>query len=445
MNRPARALIAAALMGLSVSFASACHPPEQDGPAQAPAKGAAVDPAAKEFIEKFRAIVKKVDDISCTVTQTMTTGEEKTSHTGNILATLTRRGNGGGSLKLFKISSRHDGVDGVWAFDGKTASKIDNAAKTFASMEAEEGVAFPVQDVQMVVPTWVYGTDVLSSKDATLTAARFLPDATADGVSCKAIEYSVEVVYPAQPGEDEDDAKDAKKAEPVKMTMRQVRLVGAEDLIPRSIESHVRFTGGAEDLPPPRTFVASYTNVKVNTKPGAAAFALKAPEGFKTVEAEASDLGIPSDEQPKLKFVAGDAAPAFALKTPDGTEVTLASLKGKIVLLDFWATWCGPCKMAMPGVQKLHEKFKDKGVAVYGVDTFEHGSGEKARKYMADKKYTYGLLYSGDELAKAYGISGIPTFVLIGKDGKILHLGVGFDEGMDENLSAIIEKALAGK
>jgi thiol-disulfide isomerase/thioredoxin/outer membrane lipoprotein-sorting protein len=442
MKRLVAVSVLALVVGMSVGFAAAQDKVDV-GKTQTSASSA-VDPAAKEFIEKFRSALKKLEDVSCTVSQSMVSGDDKSSQSGEIVATLARRGNGA-SLKMFKLASKHDAVDGLWSFDGKTAYKVDNAAKTFASMESAEGVAMPVQDASMVIPTWIYGNDVLSNKGATLTSAKFLPDAQFDGVSCKGVEYTVEIVYPAAPKEDGDDAADAKKVEPMKMTMRQTRFVGAEDLLPRKLVSETKYTGGAEEPPAPRTFTGVYTNVKANAKPKADAFVLKAPAGFTTAKADASDLGIPSDEEPKLKFAVGDAAPAFALKTPDGSEVTLASLKGKIVLLDFWATWCGPCKMAMPGVQKLHEKYKDKAVAVYGIDTFERGSGEKAKKYMAEKKYTYGLLYSGDELAKKYGISGIPTFILIDKDGKILHLGVGYDEGMDEHISTIIDKALAGK
>jgi hypothetical protein len=96
--------------------------------------------------------------------------------------------------------------------------------------------------------------------------------------------------------------------------------------------------------------------------------------------------------------------------------------------------------MAMPGVQKLHEKYQGKAVSVFGVNTWERGGDPK--KYMESQKYTYGLLLKGDDLAKKYGISGIPTFVLIGPDGKILHIGVGYDEKGDEELAKIIDKAL---
>jgi thiol-disulfide isomerase/thioredoxin len=144
-----------------------------------------------------------------------------------------------------------------------------------------------------------------------------------------------------------------------------------------------------------------------------------------------------------LKVKAGDAAPDFKLKDTDGKEVSLDSLKGKVVLLDFWATWCGPCKAAMPLIQKIHEDYKSKGVAVYGVNTWEKKEGA-GKKYMDDKKYTYGCLLAGDDLAsKGYGTSGIPTLVIIDKGGKIAMIEVGLGPDGDKKLRAAIDASLA--
>src|SRR5262249_21362197 len=130
---------------------------------------------------------------------------------------------------------------------------------------------------------------------------------------------------------------------------------------------------------------SSLTVSKLNTEPGLENddFRLKKPEGYET-----RDFEEPSDS-PALLTV-GQKAPDFELKDPDGQTIKLSSLKGKVVVLDFWATWCGPCKMAMPGIQKLHEEFKGKPVKVFGVNIWEKDGDPVA--YMASKKYTYGLL-----------------------------------------------------
>jgi thiol-disulfide isomerase/thioredoxin len=278
---------------------------------------------------------------------------------------------------------------------------------------------------------------VLTNPTAKLVAAKMMPNAKVDGTDCKVVAYTVEVPMP------DPEGGDAAKAG--KMVLKQVRHIGAEDLLPRRIESVVTMSGEVPDGAVPRSFLGNYTNVKANTKPANSTFALKAADGYKTVQVDAQDLGVPSDEPPKLKFAEGDAAPDFVLTAPDSKQVSLSSLRGKVVLLDFWATWCGPCIKAMPSIQKLHDKYKDKAVAIYGVNTWERGAADLAQKYMEKNSFTYGLLLKGDELAKAYGISGIPTLVLIGPDGKILHLAVGFGPGEEEHLSEMIDKALASK
>lgn len=165
-------------------------------------------------------------------------------------------------------------------------------------------------------------------------------------------------------------------------------------------------------------------------------FATTAPEGFEVREFK----GPPP--RPELLAV-GSEAPGWNLKTPKGSEVSLASLRGKVVVLDFWATWCGPCRRAMPGIQEVHEKFQGKPVAIIGLNCWERaGAKTTPAKFMKDNGYTYGLLLNGDEVAKAYNVSGIPTFYVIGPDGKIVHRAVGANPALEEQLVGIIEAAL---
>ncbi|HYE02725.1 MAG TPA: redoxin domain-containing protein [Phycisphaerales bacterium] len=138
----------------------------------------------------------------------------------------------------------------------------------------------------------------------------------------------------------------------------------------------------------------------------------------------------------------GDPAPAWTLKDSAGKEHKLADYKGKIVVMDFWATWCPPCKKAMPDVQKLHEAYKDKGVAVFGVNTWEKGD---AAKYMSDNKYTYGLLMKGDDVAKDYGVTGIPVFIIVGPDGTVIYKEVGYDPKNYDKMVKVIDEALKNK
>lgn len=145
---------------------------------------------------------------------------------------------------------------------------------------------------------------------------------------------------------------------------------------------------------------------------------------------------------PQLAVKVGDAAPDFNLTSLDGNQVSLASLKGKVVLLDFGATWCRPCKAAMPTMQKLHEAYKDKGVVIRGVNTWEKNA-DAAKDCIAKKKFICGCLMNGDDLAKACGVTGIPTLVIIGKDGTetMAEIGLSDDSGASLNRLAALNFA----
>jgi peroxiredoxin/outer membrane lipoprotein-sorting protein len=114
---------------------------------------------------------------------------------------------------------------------------------------------------------------------------------------------------------------------------------------------------------------------------------------------------------------AGTAAPDFTLQDLDGKQVKLSDLRGKAVLLDFWATWCAPCRAVMPVVELLHRDFKHQGLVVYGVDD-EDPQG--VSKFLQKFGYTLPILHDADrKVANKYEVGGIPTMILIDKQGKI--------------------------
>ncbi|MBX3375899.1 MAG: redoxin domain-containing protein [Phycisphaeraceae bacterium] len=433
MNTSIRLLLA----GLALSPMAFAHEAlAQDASPAGEAASDAIDPDAKDFITRFRERLQKITDISCTVEQTSTSDGKSKTFRGDVLATIIRvpGGRGAGMYQHFKFTLRQDSGDVVYAFDGKNAYRIDHGKKTFASVEAADGQAYPPAATSQLYPTWPL-RDVLSDPNAKIVAAKFLPDAVLNGEECKVVEYTVRLDMPAR----EEGEK------PSAMLLTQIRHVGAADLLPRKIDSKVSYSGPMAEEMNGSSFVGIYTNVKANTNPKASQFTLTQIDGYSNADVSPTDLGVPSNEPPKLKFAAGDTAPDFTLKTPAGQDVALANLKGKVVLLDFWATWCGPCIAAMPSIQRLHEKYEGKPVVILGVNTWERGAADKAQKFMEKNKYTYGLLLKGDDLAEAYGVPGIPTLVLIGPDGKILHIGVGFGPDEEKHLSEMIDKAIAGK
>jgi len=133
-------------------------------------------------------------------------------------------------------------------------------------------------------------------------------------------------------------------------------------------------------------------------------------------------------------------APEFTLKDADGKTVHLADYKGKVVLLDFWATWCPPCKLEIPWFIDIQRKNKDRGFEVLGVAMDDNG-WEDVKPFLASMKVNYRVVVGDDEVTKAYGgVEDLPTTFLIDREGKIaaVHIGLAsrkdFEDGVEELL-----------
>lgn len=117
----------------------------------------------------------------------------------------------------------------------------------------------------------------------------------------------------------------------------------------------------------------------------------------------------------------------FKLKELNGQEVSLSDYKGKVIYLNFWATWCPPCKAEMPFIQKLYADNKESDLVILTVDIQEPQS--TVEKFMKDNKYTFPVLLDKDgEAASAYGVQNIPLSLLIDKDFKIVS---AYEGGME--------------
>lgn len=125
------------------------------------------------------------------------------------------------------------------------------------------------------------------------------------------------------------------------------------------------------------------------------------------------------DPQAFLKSTAPRPAPAFSLKSLTGETVSLSAYKGKVVLLDFWATFCGPCIKAMPKLQKLNDQHAAAGFAVLGIATDEEGA-KLVAPVAAKTKVKYPILISDTAAWKDYGVTTLPALFLIDREGRIV-------------------------
>lgn len=134
------------------------------------------------------------------------------------------------------------------------------------------------------------------------------------------------------------------------------------------------------------------------------------------------------------------AAPDFTLKDEQGRDVRLSDFKGKVVLLNFWATWCGPCKIEMPWFVDFQRKYKDRGFSVIAVSLDEEG-WEVVKPFTEQLKLNFPVVIGSDEMADGYGgIEALPTTFIIDKEGRIAsqHMGLVSMSDYEEDIESLL-------
>lgn len=145
----------------------------------------------------------------------------------------------------------------------------------------------------------------------------------------------------------------------------------------------------------------------------------------------------------KPKESISSLAPDFRLNTIDAQEITLSGLKGKVVLLDFWATWCGPCRESIPHFIELYKNYHGKNFELIGMNMDKKSEIEMVRKFVNSTGIPYPIIITSEEVIKSYGVNAIPTSILIDKNGKIREKIVGFNKSIARHTTNRIEELLS--
>jgi thiol-disulfide isomerase/thioredoxin len=134
---------------------------------------------------------------------------------------------------------------------------------------------------------------------------------------------------------------------------------------------------------------------------------------------------------PNDPFASGVAAPSFQLDSAAGKAVNLADYKGQVVLLNFWASWCGPCRKEMPILEQLHKQYKSKGFTMVGVNV-EPNSAD-AVNWLKSTPVSFPILFDRDSsVSKLYRVQGMPNTVIVDRNGKVRYVHRGYKPG-EEN------------
>ena len=205
---------------------------------------------------------------------------------------------------------------------------------------------------------------------------------------------------------------------------KKIITIDRKSMLPVAVRQHQESYGKVQDL------YFKITELKVNpprpynftSLPFLKAYTYVSPEPVKT------------HRQP----LQGKNAPQFSLESFDGKLISANDWKGKVVLLDFWEIWCGPCIESMPEVIALYNKYYDKGLAVYGI-TNDLKQLPSARAFAEKKKINFPLLIGNEQVKKEYQLEAVPLYVLIDKKGIIRLIRPGYSAELEEMVLDILK------
>ena len=134
-------------------------------------------------------------------------------------------------------------------------------------------------------------------------------------------------------------------------------------------------------------------------------------------------------------------APGFSLQSRDGEQISLGALKGDVVMVNFWATWCVPCRQEMPHLQALYERYHDLGFELLAVNVEDNPEG--ARQWLEETPVTFPVLFDpNNQVSKLYNVVAMPSTVLVGRDGTMRFIHHGYKPGYEDEYQTQIRALL---
>lgn len=138
----------------------------------------------------------------------------------------------------------------------------------------------------------------------------------------------------------------------------------------------------------------------------------------------------------------GALAPPLSVMTTSGQQVTLANYKGHVLIMDFFATWCSPCRTSIPHLVALNSRYNKQGLQILGM-SLDEGGESIVKTFIAEKKINYPVAMANEDLFNEYGLRSLPTLFVINKKGVIVERYFGFNDEIEKSMEALIKKLLA--
>lgn len=142
----------------------------------------------------------------------------------------------------------------------------------------------------------------------------------------------------------------------------------------------------------------------------------------------------------KTEKAGSTTAPNFTLQDMNGNSVSLSDYRGKVVLLEFWATWCPPCRAAIPGLETLYKKYKDKGLVILAVSMDNSSDWEFVKSFIKDYRMTYPVLKGTEEVSALFHVRAIPLLLVLDKKGSIVkqHVGFVYEDALEKDVQELL-------